>query len=85
MSVNSENPEQKTALVTGASSGIGREVARQLADLGWRVIAVARSGEKLDQLAAEAPGVEPRSADLTTFPYPDLVPDRVDGLPPAAL
>ena len=80
MSVDAGNDEQKTALVTGASSGIGREVARQLAELGWRVIAVARSEESLKQLAAEVPGVEPRPADLTTFPYPDLIPERVDAL-----
>lgn len=84
MSMNTDNEERKTALVTGASSGIGRETARQLAELGWRVIAVARSEEKLDNLAAEASGVEPRPADLTAFPYPDLAPERVDALIHAA-
>ena len=84
MSVDTDYGEQKTALVTGASSGIGRETARQLAQLGWRVIAVARSQEKLNELAAEAAEVEPRPADLSTFPYPDLVPERVDALVHAA-
>ncbi len=84
MATHTEGPPHKTALVTGASSGIGREVARQLAGLEWRVIAIARSEDSLKQLAAEAPGVEPRPADLTRFPYPDLVPDRVDALVHAA-
>ncbi|NDK30233.1 SDR family oxidoreductase [Nesterenkonia haasae] len=84
MATHTEGPAHKTALVTGASSGIGREVARQLAGLEWRVIAIARSEDSLKQLAAEAPGVEPRPADLTRFPYPDLVPDRVDALVHAA-
>ena len=84
MSVETSRAELKTALVTGASSGIGREVARQLAELGWRVIAVARREESLNQLAAEAQGVEPWPADLTTFPYPDLIPERVDALVHAA-
>ncbi|RJN31438.1 SDR family NAD(P)-dependent oxidoreductase [Nesterenkonia natronophila] len=84
MTANVESSEQKTALVTGASSGIGREVARQLAQCGWRVIAVARGEERLKQLAGEVPGIEPRPADLTTFPYPDLIPSRVDALVHAA-
>ncbi|TLP72943.1 SDR family oxidoreductase [Nesterenkonia sphaerica] len=79
-----ETAVSRTALVTGASSGIGREVARQLAELGWRVIAVARNEQRLQDLAAEAPGVEPATADLTRFPYPDLIPERVDALVHAA-
>lgn len=43
-----------TAVVTGASSGIGRALALQLVEAGARVIAAARSGEKLRALAAEA-------------------------------
>jgi 3-oxoacyl-[acyl-carrier protein] reductase len=43
----------KTALVTGASQGIGRAIALGLAQEGARVLLVARSVEKLEQLVQE--------------------------------
>ena len=43
----------KTALVTGASSGIGEEIARVFVDAGSRVIATGTSVERLGQLADE--------------------------------
>ena len=43
----------KTALVTGASSGIGETLARELASKNQNVILVARSQAKLEQLAME--------------------------------
>jgi short-subunit dehydrogenase len=44
------------ALVTGASSGLGEQFARQLAERGYRVALVARSEDKLRALAGEIGG-----------------------------
>jgi NAD(P)-dependent dehydrogenase (short-subunit alcohol dehydrogenase family) len=45
-----------TAVVTGATSGIGREIARQLIDLGWTVMIGARDADRGRKTAAEMGG-----------------------------
>lgn len=47
------NLSGKVAIVTGASTGIGRGVAQQLARAGAAVVATARSADKLEALAKE--------------------------------
>ncbi|MGH9207612.1 MAG: SDR family NAD(P)-dependent oxidoreductase, partial [Acidimicrobiales bacterium] len=59
----------RTAIVTGASSGIGEAIARELARRGYGVSLVARRGQRLKALAAELTGsgvrVEVLVADLS--------------------
>ena len=76
--MNASDNEAKTALVTGASGGIGTSICQQLAAAGYRVVACARKlnrlaslqGELGDRLHAfeldvtDAPAVEALAANL---------------------
>jgi NAD(P)-dependent dehydrogenase (short-subunit alcohol dehydrogenase family) len=54
--------------ITGASSGIGRELALEASRRGWRVVATARRPDELEALAAAAPvsgSIIPAPCDVT--------------------
>jgi short-subunit dehydrogenase len=57
--------ENKKVLITGASSGIGAELARQIGDAGGEVILVSRTREKLEEIANE---VEERGGTAHVHP-----------------
>lgn len=59
--------DQKKAVIVGASSGIGREIAKQLLQRGWTVGVAARRQERLDELRQEHEGrVVAMSIDVTS-------------------
>lgn len=57
--------EPRTAVVTGASSGIGAATARALAKAGFRVVCAARRTDRVEALAAEIGGT-PVGCDVTS-------------------
>jgi uncharacterized protein len=68
----------RSAVVTGASSGIGEATTRRLVRDGWRVLVVARREDRLRALADELEGVEPLALDLTEDDAPRRVREAVD-------
>lgn len=68
----------KTAIVTGASAGIGRAIAREFADNGGNLVLVARQATRLSEVTKEISnrfGVEvlPIAADVGSPDEPDRV------------
>jgi len=73
---------RNTALITGASSGIGYELAKRFAQDSRNLVLVARSGDKLVQFASELQrqfgvAAKPIPLDLTAPPAPQFLFDQM--------
>jgi NAD(P)-dependent dehydrogenase (short-subunit alcohol dehydrogenase family) len=73
--VTERTTTERTAVVTGASSGIGKAIAFALADLGWAVGIGARRADRLAETAAE---VERRGARVFAAPLDVRSPESVE-------
>jgi len=73
--------EGRTALVTGASTGLGRQMALTLAHAGARVALASRNARKLEEVAEEIAGFDGRAMPFT-LDVRDVraVQDTVDGV-----
>jgi len=67
----------RTALVTGASSGIGEAMADLLGRAGVPTVLVARRADRLHEIAAKYPGFEVLAADLTESDGVSRVAERI--------
>ncbi len=70
----------KRALITGASSGIGRQLALDYSHAGWQVFALGRDAGRLEALQAEATGIEPCQCDQSDRPALARLAERVPPL-----
>ena len=59
----------KKFLVTGASRGIGRALAKELSKSGGKVYALGRTKELLESLAQETSNIHPVVADLSDWEH----------------
>ncbi len=74
--VSTNAVSERTTLVVGASSGLGRGIAVAFAEAGAPVVAVARTAPALAELAATTGGITPEVADASDAATPGILVDR---------
>ncbi|WP_270938447.1 SDR family NAD(P)-dependent oxidoreductase [Falsiroseomonas oryzae] len=75
----------RVGLVTGAASGLGRDVALGLAQEGARLLLLDRDGAALAEVARQCPGAEARVADVSDAAAMQDAAARLDRIGPPTL
>jgi NAD(P)-dependent dehydrogenase (short-subunit alcohol dehydrogenase family) len=73
-------PPSRTVVLVGATSGLGREAARQLAAAGHRLVLVGRDHQRVADLARELPTATVVSADVAVLQGIEHVAERVSAV-----
>ena len=73
--------QKQIALVTGGSSGIGRETAIRLAEKGFQVIVAARRIDRLTELTEQFQNITPMQVDLSQSENTEVFCDYISTLP----
>ena len=77
-----QTSRQKVIWITGASSGLGRSIALQLANSGALVIATARNQTALDELAMQSANIRPLACDITDAAACALLGEQIAAISP---
>ena len=72
----------ETAVITGASSGVGKSLAIQLSDAGYKVVLAARSEDKLNAIAEE---IKKMGGNCLVVPTDVSQPEQINALKNEAL
>lgn len=72
----------ETAVITGASSGVGKSLAIQLSDAGYKVVLAARSEDKLNAIAEE---IQTKGGNCRVVPTDVSQPEQINNLKIEAL
>ena len=67
----------ETAVITGASSGVGKSLAIQLSDAGYKVVLAARSENKLNAIAEE---IQTKGGNCLVVPTDVSQPEQINNL-----
>ena len=67
----------ETAVITGASSGVGKSLAIQLSDAGYKVVLAARSENKLNAIAEE---IQTKGGNCLVVPTDVSKPEQINNL-----
>lgn len=65
MSTGNDSKQQRTALVTGSSNGIGESVVKELAKLNYKLVVTGRNPDDISRVAKECAALSPSGTKVS--------------------